>query len=288
MQLIPADQFTFEQLTEAYNQTRIDYLVPMPMNVARLRDYVTVYDVDLSASCVVVEDGNMLALGMMGVREERGWITRLGVLPAGRRRGTGSRIMEWLLKAAAVRRLNSISLEVIKGNQPGYHLFCKYGFTSTRELLVARRPPNPRAPFLTHESHLYSTASATSISRQESIRLLSQRRQQPNWLNEAESMQNTSALNGLLVEVAGGGQGWVSYQPGLLQLTRINVEVTSGDPAAVATAILQLLHRKHANQDAIVENLPEDSPVWPGFVSAGYFETFRRIEMVREMEPGHP
>jgi ribosomal protein S18 acetylase RimI-like enzyme len=285
MQLIPADQFTFEQLTEAYNQTRIDYLVPMPMNVARLREYVAVYDVDLSASCVVVEDGNMLALGMLGVREGRGWITRLGVLPAGRRLGTGSRVMEWLLRAAAVRRLKRVWLEVIKGNQPGYHLFCKYGFNITRELLVARRPPNPRAPFLTHESHLCTTASATSISPQESVDLLTQRRQRPNWLNEAESMQNVSGLNCLLVELEDGGQGWVSYQPGLLQLTRINVEVTSGDPAAVTTAVLQLLHRKHSSQDAIIENLPEDCPVWPGFVSAGYFETFRRIEMVREMEP---
>lgn len=32
IRLIPTSQFTIEQLTAIYNQTRVDYLVPMPMN----------------------------------------------------------------------------------------------------------------------------------------------------------------------------------------------------------------------------------------------------------------
>jgi ribosomal protein S18 acetylase RimI-like enzyme len=284
MQLIPADQFTFEQITEAYNQTRIDYLVPMPMNVARLREYVTVYDVDLSASCVVVEQGDVLGLGMLGVRSGRAWITRLGVLPAGRRRGTGSRIMEWLLQAAAVRRLNTVWLEVIKGNEPAHHLFCKYGFNATRELIVARRPPNPHAPFLSRQSHAGNTATITNLSHQEAMNLLAHRAWRANWLNESESMQNVPNLIALMVELEDGGCGWVCYQAGLLQLTRINVEVTAGEPGAVTAAILQWVHRRHSTQDAIAENQVKTDPVWPGFVTAGYFETFRRLEMVRELD----
>jgi hypothetical protein len=47
VKLIPASQFTLDELTGIYNQTRVDYMVPMPMNAARLAEYISVYDVDL-------------------------------------------------------------------------------------------------------------------------------------------------------------------------------------------------------------------------------------------------
>ena len=77
MNLYPASKFTYEELTDAYNETRVDYLVPMPMNVARLMEYCRVYDVSLEHSCVAVEEETVLGLGMLGVRQGRGWITRL-------------------------------------------------------------------------------------------------------------------------------------------------------------------------------------------------------------------
>ena len=40
--LIPASAFSFEELTDAYNHTRVDYMVPMPMNVNKLREYVII------------------------------------------------------------------------------------------------------------------------------------------------------------------------------------------------------------------------------------------------------
>ena len=83
MDLVPANHFTYEQLVDAYNQTRIDYVVPMPMNVARMREYSRVYDIDLARSVVALEDNIMQGLGMLGVRDNRTWITRLGVLTSG-------------------------------------------------------------------------------------------------------------------------------------------------------------------------------------------------------------
>ena len=87
--LIPAGQFTIDELTEIYNQTRVDYLVPMPMNAARLAKYVQDYDVDLARSFVAVENGHLRGVAMLGVRNERTWITRLGVIPSTRRGGVG-------------------------------------------------------------------------------------------------------------------------------------------------------------------------------------------------------
>ena len=93
MELIPATEFTLQELADAYNETRIDYIIPMPMTVERLQSYIEVYDVDLGSSCAAADRGQILGIGMLGLRARRAWVTRLGVLPSGRRQGVGRAIM---------------------------------------------------------------------------------------------------------------------------------------------------------------------------------------------------
>ena len=97
IELVSADQFTFAQLTDAYNQTRVDYLVPMPMNERKLREYAHNYNVDLKQSTVAVNGNEILGLAMLGVRGDNTWITRLGVIPNGRQKGVGRKLMEKLI-----------------------------------------------------------------------------------------------------------------------------------------------------------------------------------------------
>ena len=87
--LLPASEFTIDELTAAYNQTRVDYLVPMPLNSARLQEYIDIYDIDMGRSVVAIDGEQMLGINMIGAREGCSWITRLGVLPVKRRQGTG-------------------------------------------------------------------------------------------------------------------------------------------------------------------------------------------------------
>ncbi len=281
MDLVPASKFTYEELIHAYNQTRVDYLVPMPMNVARLKEYSRVYDVDLDSSVVVVDwenDNLIYGLGMLGVRDNRGWITRLGVLPFGRRMGIGGQLMDGLIASAARLRLAQVWLEVIKDNDPAHRMFRRYGFVETRELVVARRPPNPEGTPNVEDR----VKRVTPLNHEDAIILLSHRQERANWLNQTKSMQNVHNLSGLLVELHNGGRGWVTYHAGLLQITRIIVEVTAGDPTEVTETVLNILHQRYKRQDAIAENMCDDAQ-WLGFQQAGYFESFRRIEMVKEM-----
>ncbi len=278
MVISPASSFTFEQLTAAYNETRVDYLVPMPMNVARLMEYCRVYDVALDSSVVAVEEDVVQGLGMLGVRQDRAWITRLGVLPVGRRKGTGSALMAGLMAGAEEQAAKTVWLEVIKGNLPAHSLFHKFGFRETRELIVARRAP--KAEF--NEAVFDTVKQVTTLNHEDAIILLSHRQERPNWLNETESLQNVRNLSALLVELKNGGRGWVTYHAGLLQLTRLVVEITVGDPTEVTEAILTVLHQRHRRQDSIAENLCEDEK-WLGFQKAGYFDSFRRVEMKRPL-----
>ena len=161
MELVCADNFSLEQLTEAYNQTRIDYIVPMPMNASRLHEYIELYDIDLSASWVAVRHEAIFGLGMLGIRQGRAWITRVGVLPKGRRQGTGRAIIDRLILSASEKEINKVWLEVIAGNYPASQLFITSGFSRTRDLIVARRPPAhiDTAPLSESESLIPITVS---------------------------------------------------------------------------------------------------------------------------------
>lgn len=297
MILLPASEFTLEELTEAYNQTRIDYLIPMPMNPGRLQEYIALYDIDMPSSRVAVIGESIVGLGMMGVRPEMGWITRLGVLPDGRRKGVGGAVVQALLDQSRANDLPAVWLEVIHGNLPAHQLFLKFNFRETRELVVARRPPQAAGSM----SAVMTARKIHYLQHDEAIELHCRRRKRMNWLNSLETMHNVRRLaaspiddeiersslhelphlSGILIEFQDGSQGWVTYQATTLQLKRISVEVILGEPARTTADLLNFMHRLHSSQDAIVENIPDDE-CWVGFQRAGYFEVFRRIEMVRD------
>jgi len=142
---VPCSQYTFVELADIYNQSRVDYIVPMPMNAKRMEAYVRSYDVHLDASVVVFDSAGLTAgIGMLGLRGDRAWITRVGVIPERRGNHLGRYLMDTLIENARTRACRTVQLEVIKGNAPAHRLFLKLGFRETRELLVIRRPPaNP-------------------------------------------------------------------------------------------------------------------------------------------------
>jgi hypothetical protein len=188
--------------------------------------------------------------------------------------------MDKLLESAAEREIGTIWLEVIKDNTPAHRLFLKNGFQETRELVVARRPPTGTvtAPELLKNSKI---SQVKTLHRAETLRRMARRTDRPNWLLETETMRNVPNLSALLVEMADGGRGWVSYNATMFQLTQIYLEVLEGDVPTVTAAALLTLHRYHTVQDAIMENLPAEDERWLGFQAMGYFEAFRRIEMCR-------
>jgi ribosomal protein S18 acetylase RimI-like enzyme len=184
--LLPASDFSLEDITDAYNRTRTDYIIPMPMSPGRLQEYIELYDISLPLSRVAVIDQSIVGLGMLGIREAQAWITRLGVLPDGRRQGIGSAILQALLEGAIANEMPIVWLEVIRGNKPAHELFLKYGFQPTRELIVARRPPN--AARSTRAA--MSARKISYLQHDEVIKFHSLRSGRINWLNSIATMRN--------------------------------------------------------------------------------------------------
>jgi ribosomal protein S18 acetylase RimI-like enzyme len=230
-ELIPAKAFSYEELTEAYNTTRVDYIVPMPMNANKLREYVETYDVDMEASAVAVDGNEVLGLGMLGVRKNRAWITRLGVIRNNRRNGTGEGLVDHLIDQAQQRDQVSIILEVIEDNTPAYSLFTKKGFKDTRDLLVLRRPPNDVIP-------PHPEAQFQTLGYKDALELLQRRCSIPSWLDEYQSLVNAGNLSALCVTLPDNSQGWLVYQNTIFQLARLVIQTEVGDPLKVGRALL--------------------------------------------------
>jgi hypothetical protein len=150
-------------------------------------------------------------------------------------------------------------------------------------LIVARRPPQFPEMGPGEPAARPKVRSVRTLDHRATVELLANRHDAPNWINQTEAVQNAAGVSALVVETDDGGAGWVTYKASLLRLTRIIADVQQGNPAAVTATILRTLHAYYPTQDAIAENIPADDPKWAGYLDAGYFEAFRRIEMVRDM-----
>jgi ribosomal protein S18 acetylase RimI-like enzyme len=279
IKLIPASRFSYEQLTAIYNQTRVDYMVPMPMNAARLAEYVAIYDVDLERSLVATtQNGEMLGVGMLGVRENRAWITRLGVLPNTRRGGIGKAVMDGLIEQALIIQRDFIMLEVIKNNVPAHQLFLKLGFHEIGELLVLRHAPNLQPP-------VPIVADAERLDRASSLILVGHDRGTQPWTNQPESLVNANEVSGIRLTLADGSRGWLVYQRQKFSLTRFAFKTEKGDPATVAYALLSHLYSQYPRLDTQIENIQVNDPHLPALYKMGFVESFRRIEMWRGVPP---
>jgi len=278
IKLVPASRFTIEQLTAIYNQTRVDYMIPMPMNEARLAEYIHTYDVDLGRSLVAMQDGNLMGVAMLGRREERAWLTRLGVIPNTRRIGVGRALCEGFLEQADKLNIHFQMLEVIKNNVPAHTLFLMLGFYEVGELLVLRRSPviPPPAPVV---------ADARRLERIEALDLVGQDRGTQPWTNQSESLSNASEVSGLQITLVDGSTGWLVYQRQRFLLTRFAFKTEAGNPVEMARAFLSHIHHQYPRLDTHLENIQVLDPHLPAFYESGYLESFRRVEMWRGSPP---
>jgi ribosomal protein S18 acetylase RimI-like enzyme len=280
--LVSAADFSIDELTAAYNQTRVDYMVPMPMNASRLAAYVQGYTVSLSDSLVARAGADVLGLAMLGVRPGRAWITRLGVLPLRRRRGTGESLVRGLLAAAERRGPGLVLLEVIKGNQPAYNLFHKLGFSDTRELLVLRRPPAGSRLAPSGEPAWLEAAEALGLLRAANLGCGCDHPLGLAWTNEVESFSSVSDTLGLTIDLGAEGRGWLVFRRQKFLLSHFVFHTQHGDPRVVGAALLSQLYYRYPLLDTFIENLPVGDPHYPALTQFDCIEVFRRIEMARE------
>lgn len=270
---VPTSAYSFDELAEIYNQARVDYIVPMPMNGKRMQEYVHNYDVDLNGSVVVLNsEGLESGVGMLGMREGRGWITRLGVIPERRERHLGQFIMENMLQYAVDHGATLAQLEVIVGNDPARHLFEKLGFEETRTLLIIRRPPGKP-----QDNPEFESADIREIPTEDIPDYLARRGPGASWIEETPSLLNAGNLHGIEVTTPDNETAWVIFQASMFQLSHFVLSPDVSDHA-LWTALYHV-HKLFPMQDTKIENVPLRDHEWVVYQGMGYIEVFRRTEM---------
>lgn len=273
--LVPASAYDYAALADIYNETRVDYIVPMPMNAARMKEYVLTYDIALDSSFVVLDDERRpVGLGMLGIRGHRAWITRLGVLPSQRGKRLGQALMDAMREAAWAQGCSLIQLEVIAGNAPARGLFVANGFVDVRDLFVLRRPPRTGQTM----PLIDTTLQIRPLNPDEIEGILAYRTDTPSWIDESASLLKWGKLRGYEAVNRAGESSWVIYHAGTLQLTHFAFGPYIS--ASMARTLIFAVHVAHPANDTKIENVPADSPYWPVLQSLGYIQTFVRQEMV--------
>lgn len=269
MNLIPADALTLNDLTELYNRARADYLVPMPMTCDSMAAYLTRHDVDRAASLVVEIEGEPVGLALLGLRADRAWITRMGVVREARRAGVGRVLVEGLLDRAAERGAASAQLEVIADNAIGQRLFRACGFEPVRRLLVLTRPPGLPVNLPLLPDRLLNNAEARTVLETAAIGYA------PSWVEETPSLLQARRLAGIAVDQAAliyGDDGAV-----------LSPVVLSHADGMIGPALLGALHSQWPMRPALKENVPEGDGQAEWFFDAGYALAFTRLEMRRAL-----
>ncbi|MFT5194627.1 MAG: GNAT superfamily N-acetyltransferase [Cellvibrionaceae bacterium] len=282
---LPASRYSIEELTDAYNAARADYVIPMPMSPSQFSEYIDVYDLNLSASCVVVDTvmAQIVGLGLLGVRSGRCWISRFGVIPTWRSSNIGRMIIEQLTQSARQYGANEITMEMIETYDEGIALAEELGFVAGSRLIVGRRPP---------ETTLHGRPSklegVTHVQGKEVLEWLRERKGHFDWHNDLATYQHvTERLEGIEYykeRKNGLVHGRVIFEDRKLQLSRITVQVLVGNVVDVTQGMLNLLHVLYPQRDAQVENISADDPRWEGHQSAGYFNSFCRIGYTKKLD----
>lgn len=267
--LFPASEYSVDALTDLYNRARADYLLPMQMTQETFSAYAARYSVDFSASLVAEWDGIPAGLALLGLRDERAWITRMGVLREARQVGMGRALVEGLLDSARARGATEAQLEVIRENAIGLRLFRNCGFVPMRHLLVFERVDGyPTAPAIVPDQIL-TTAEAIARLDRSGIGY------EPSWLEETLSLRRARRLTGLAL-----GESSLIYGDDGGRLTPV---VLCNADEVTGPGLLTALHERLPGHPALKENLPEGESQAEWFAVAGYRVVFTRIEMRRTL-----
>lgn len=247
----------------------------MPMSVERLENYIDDFDVDLQRSCVATEpDGKVVGLGMVGIRKNLAWITRLGVLPEKRHSGAGEAMMNHILENVDATGMTETQLEVVSNNEPAHKLFLKKGFRDVNLYLVLRRPPMP----VTKPTF----GKVEWMEKDAALQKLQSYPQHLTWITAYESMKNASDTKGMHIQLPNGDSGWLVFRFHPHSVTHLIMHTDKGDAVDIGTQLLRNLYSRYPQIDTYAENIHEKDLHLPAFQALSFFDVFSRIEMRRK------
>ena len=135
----PALEFSYAELTDAFNRCFEGYIVPVSVGAAELERRCRSETTDLAASRVYLDGDRVAGIVFVNRRGLRCRIGAIGLAAESRGAGVGTRMMREAIDEARSRGHEEMVLEVIEANIPAVDLYRKLGFETVRRLVGYRK-----------------------------------------------------------------------------------------------------------------------------------------------------
>jgi ribosomal protein S18 acetylase RimI-like enzyme len=272
----PVSELDTQQFVKALNAAYADYLVPIHLTRHAFLDLADRESVSLDASCAAVENGRIVGMGLLGVRQHRGWIGGMGVIPEYRRQGIARLVMNALLSHAWDSNLATVQLEVINSNIPAYSLYKSLGFRNRRQLLVLNCTHSRQKPFRGSDDIVIREEPAEELIEH----LAEFADPAPSWQTEIDAqwvllptLYGLSARRRFTDQLVGiCFYQYNEHQGSVTKLSAIDQNCGS--------RLLSYLLDHHRVTSFSYLNVPENDPMLPPLEMAGFKVSLRQHEMI--------
>ena len=228
---------------------------------------------------VALAGSRPIGTALLAVRDSRGWVSGVGVVPGWRRRGVARALMERVLTAASAAGVKRVALEVITENRPALELYRTLGFRATRELLTWRRPADAD-PLPAPRERLQQTSPAVLLAD-----FAAWHDQAACWQRELASLRRlTGMMTGYRIVRNGSPAAYclVSDTDEGVMLADIGLN-PNADWLTAGRSLLQALAATHLDRPLYTPNVPADSSLCRILAALRFLVTLRRVEMIVEM-----
>lgn len=279
----PVSAVDFHAFTDAFNKAYRDYFTPIVMTPDAFHALIGRDDLILDGSVVALEGDIIIGTGLLGIRNNEGWIGGMGVVPERRRQGIGRQMMHYLIARARERSVDRLYLEVIEQNIGAHALYQELGFRFTRYLHILKRTPTT-SPQPAGDYRVTATPAPGALQWYDTFH------DTPNcWQRSRPSLVGLASQSQALL--VSSSQGAVGYALGWFGPHEIRVVDLAVDPDLArqrhnaAAALLTHIHQQHPQAHASAYNFADDDALLSVFLDAGYVSDFRQLEMVLELTP---
>ena len=276
--LVPISDVDFKDYVASVNEAYSDYFVPLHVSPENMHGLIFREDLDIDQSRVAIDgEGNILGSCMLGIRDNRGWIGVMGVVPEYRRKGIGRVILKALIENAHQLNLKFLTLEVITQNVGAFDLYKALGFEKMRTLVIFDRGVTDLPEHVTGE---FSVQKGTG---EDILQYYDQFHETENpWQrqkNSLESLMENWSTRLLMSDdvVAGYIGGW--FGPERVQVWDAAISPQVDNREAAAQILFGSVLQEFPKATSGMLNVGEDDIIVQPMQALGYRQTLRQYEM---------
>ncbi len=220
MTIQPLSNFPVETITNCFNKSFANYIVPLQLTTEQMKNKMINDCVDLDLSVGTSIKGELVGFILHGIGNFSGRYTAYnagtGVIPEKRGFGLTGEMYRFILPSLKNKGIEQCSLEVIENNTVALKSYQKIGFKISRKFTCFRGDP------LISNPQEFSTAFLTEPDWNY---LESFWNWEPSWPNSREAVQRSwNKLNTIAIEENALPIGYLIYNPESGRISQIAVK----------------------------------------------------------------